>query len=62
MPGRILSGNGVHRFRNHCSNSPEYAALKKFDEEYHVTSFCGAARRIDDHYVTPVIQIPNSLF
>ncbi|MCO4174449.1 hypothetical protein K8D10_22130 [Aeromonas veronii] len=37
-------------------------ALKKFDEEYHVTSFCGAARRIDDHYVTPVIQIPNSLF
>lgn len=37
-------------------------ALKKFDEEHHVTSFCGAARRIDDHYVTPVIQIPNSLF
>lgn len=37
-------------------------ALKKFDEEYHVTSFCGAARRIDDHYVTPVIQIPNSVF
>ncbi|MBM0493212.1 hypothetical protein GNZ06_19280 [Aeromonas jandaei] len=37
-------------------------ALKKFDEEHYVTSFCGAARRIDDHYVTPVIQIPNSLF
>ncbi|WP_341276224.1 type II toxin-antitoxin system death-on-curing family toxin [Aeromonas caviae] len=27
IPGRILSGNGVHRFRNHCSNSPEYAAI-----------------------------------
>ncbi|MEA9429375.1 LuxR C-terminal-related transcriptional regulator [Aeromonas caviae] len=25
IPGRILSGNGVHRFRNHCSTSPEYA-------------------------------------
>ncbi|MCR3895638.1 hypothetical protein NUK31_22075, partial [Aeromonas caviae] len=25
-PVRILSGNGVHRFRNHCSTSPEYAA------------------------------------
>ena len=25
IPGRILSGNGVHRFRNHCSISPEYA-------------------------------------
>ncbi len=31
IPVRILSGNGVHRFRNHCSTSPEYAAalLKK---------------------------------
>lgn len=37
-------------------------ALKGFDEEHDVTSFCGAARRIDDHYVTPIIQIPNSLF
>lgn len=37
-------------------------ALKSFDEEHHVTSFCGAVRRIDDHYVTPIIQIPNSLF
>ncbi len=25
IPVRILSGNGVHRFRNHCSTSPEYA-------------------------------------
>ncbi|MCV9382707.1 DUF6216 family protein [Aeromonas hydrophila] len=30
IPGRILSGNGVHRFRNHCSNSPEYATLAEF--------------------------------
>ncbi|WP_429231819.1 transposase [Aeromonas veronii] len=28
IPVRILSGNGVHRFRNHCSTSPEYAAGK----------------------------------
>ncbi len=25
IPVSILSGNGVHRFRNHCSTSPEYA-------------------------------------
>ncbi|MFM5381768.1 hypothetical protein [Aeromonas sp. Y311-2] len=27
---RILSGNGVHRFRNHCSTSPEYAQAQPF--------------------------------
>ena len=27
IPVRILSGNGVHRFRNHCSTSPEYATV-----------------------------------
>nr|QJR99853.1 Hypothetical protein [Aeromonas caviae] len=27
IPVRILSGNGVHRFRNHCSTSPEYAGF-----------------------------------
>ena len=27
IPGSILSGNGVHRFRNHCLTSPEYAVV-----------------------------------
>lgn len=37
-------------------------ALEAFDTENNVTSFCGAVRRIDDYYVTPVIQIPNDTF
>ncbi|CAI0941653.1 hypothetical protein [Serratia fonticola] len=37
-------------------------ALEAFDTEHNVTSFCGAVRRIDDYYVTPVIQIPNDTF
>ncbi|HEL4805553.1 TPA: hypothetical protein UN084_001055 [Stenotrophomonas maltophilia] len=37
-------------------------ALKAFDTEHSVTSFCGEVRRIDDYYVTPVIQIPNTTF
>lgn len=37
-------------------------ALKAFDTEHNVTSFCGEVRRIDDHYVTPVIQIPSTTF
>lgn len=31
IPVRILSGNGVHRFRNHCSTSPEYAGHSRTD-------------------------------
>lgn len=30
IPVRILSGNGVHRFRNHCSTSPEYAPVQRW--------------------------------
>ncbi|MDX4551730.1 hypothetical protein SGX74_17345 [Klebsiella pneumoniae] len=37
-------------------------ALDAFDTEQNVTSFCGESRRIDDYYVTPVIQIPNDTF
>lgn len=37
-------------------------ALELFDAEHDVTSFCGGVRRIDDYYVTPVIQIPNATF
>lgn len=37
-------------------------ALKVFDAEHDVASFCGEVRRIDDYYVTPVIQIPNATF
>ena len=35
IPVRILSGNGVHRFRNHCSTSPEYASgIIQLDDVY----------------------------
>ncbi|CAM3528292.1 conserved hypothetical protein [Xenorhabdus nematophila F1] len=37
-------------------------ALKVFDAEHDVTSFCGEVRGIGDYYVTPVIQIPNTTF
>ncbi|MGP2832035.1 hypothetical protein ACTVKO_01820 [Serratia nevei] len=37
-------------------------ALEAFDTEHNVTSFCGEVRRIDDYYVTAVIQIPNATF
>lgn len=37
-------------------------ALEAFDTEHNVKSFCGKVRRINDYYVTPVIQIPNSTF
>ncbi|XQE67384.1 diadenylate cyclase [Pseudomonas sp. P3C3] len=37
-------------------------ALKVFDTEHDVTSLCGEVRRIDEYYVTTVIQIPNSTF
>lgn len=36
--------------------------IKLFDDMNSVTSFCGMARRLGDYYVTPIIQIPNSIF
>jgi hypothetical protein len=38
------------------------AALDPFDKEQDVQSFCGSARPVDEYYVVPVIQVPNSLF
>ncbi|WP_318494413.1 hypothetical protein [Photobacterium leiognathi] len=37
-------------------------ALEVYDVENSVTSFCGEVRRIRDFYVTPIIQIPNTIF
>ena len=37
-------------------------ALKVFDAEHDVTSFCGEVRGVGDYYVTPVVQIPNATF
>lgn len=37
-------------------------ALNSFDTQQNVTSFCGEVRRVDEYYVTTVIQIPNSTF
>ncbi|WP_267248982.1 hypothetical protein [Yersinia sp. Marseille-Q5920] len=37
-------------------------SIKLFDDANNVTSFCGDTRRLDDYYITPIIQIPNSIF
>jgi hypothetical protein len=37
-------------------------ALKVFDSEHDVKSFCGEVRRIGDYHVTPIVQIPNATF
>lgn len=37
-------------------------ALKGYDEGNQVISFCGCTQRLDEYYITPVIQIPNSTF
>jgi len=37
-------------------------ALKVFDTRHDVTSFCGEVRRVDEFYVTTVVQIPNTTF
>ncbi|EAQ7978026.1 hypothetical protein D6N97_12685 [Salmonella enterica] len=37
-------------------------AIKSFDTTENVTSFCGNVRRVGDYYVSPIIQIPNSIF
>ncbi|OMU05137.1 hypothetical protein AQ768_02705 [Burkholderia pseudomallei] len=37
-------------------------ALKVFDTAHDVTSFCGGVRRVDEYYVTSVVQIPNTTF
>ncbi len=37
-------------------------ALRRFDQEHGVRSFCGSAQLVGDFYVTPVIQVPEALF
>lgn len=37
-------------------------ALASYDEANDVISFCGVPKRIGDHYVTPVIQVPTAIF
>lgn len=37
-------------------------SLECFDAENCLRSFCGATQVIGDYYVTPVIQVPNTLF
>lgn len=37
-------------------------ALKTFDAENDLQSFCGQARPVGDYYVVPVIQLPKLLF
>lgn len=37
-------------------------ALKSFDNTNEVISFCGETQRLNEYYITPVIQIPNSTF
>lgn len=36
--------------------------LNAYDRLSDVTSFCGEPRRVDDYYVSPVIQLPNKVF
>jgi hypothetical protein len=37
-------------------------ALKPFNKKHRVRSFCGMARLVENHYVVPVIQVPEELF
>ncbi|MGL6473365.1 hypothetical protein ACSZNS_20420, partial [Aeromonas caviae] len=56
IPGRILSGNGVHRFRNHCSNSPEYAlSSSELNRIGKFTGFCQRLRDIQPARLLPAL-------
>ena len=37
-------------------------ALKTYDSEHDVRSFAGRPTPVNDHYVVPVLQLPNELF
>ncbi|MEI4955729.1 type II toxin-antitoxin system VapB family antitoxin [Aeromonas caviae] len=53
IPVRILSGNGVHRFRNHCSTSPEYARVMES------TVFrCGRGQGV---YLPEAVALPDEV-
>lgn len=50
------------RIRRNAVTSAVRAALKPFDVDNAVRSFCGEARLVDSYYVVPVIQLPEALF
>jgi hypothetical protein len=50
------------RMRRDSVSSAVAFALKDFDAQNGLRSFCGEAYVIGDYYVTPVIQIPEALF
>lgn len=50
------------RMRRDSVSSAVKKALKPYDDEYKVRSFCGMSYPIDDYYVVPVIQIPEYVF
>lgn len=37
-------------------------ALRPYDEEHEIQSFCGESRQVGEFYVVPVIQLPVALF
>lgn len=37
-------------------------AIRSYDVAHNVRSFCGASRLVDDYYVVPIVQVPDSLF
>jgi hypothetical protein len=37
-------------------------AIRSYDVEHGVRSFCGASRLVGDYYVVPIVQVPESLF
>jgi hypothetical protein len=37
-------------------------ALKSYDDEYKVRSFCGMSYPVDDYYIVPVIQVSEEVF
>jgi hypothetical protein len=37
-------------------------SLKEYDAKQHVRSFCGMAYPVEDYYVVPVVQVPESVF
>lgn len=50
------------RIRRDSVRTAVAQALKPYDVEYQVSSFCGAAYPIADYYVVPVVQVPELIF
>lgn len=50
------------RMRRDSVSKAVARSLESFDVQNGLRSFCGEAYLVDDYYVTPVIQVPESLF